>query len=277
MNKNPYDFFAENRRWASESSDSENARGSAPMRKVMFIVPICALVLLAVSMFLITEYSDNSRTLLDAWQNRSDYFHAEELHQNAEELTRMARSFAATGDPRYLEFFQVIQDIQDGESPRPTNYNLAYWDFVLDSAKQPESSDQLELEGPTVPLFNLLTETGINGSEVAMLQEALEKLDAQIEMETAAIADAQEGNFEAAIERLYSAEYLSAKAQVVNPMMAAIQSYDERSLQEVTRLDDRNDRLRIELLIIVGLLIFFVVTSFVLAFFIPHSGKKSEE
>ena len=278
MNKNPYDFFAENRRWASESSDSENARGSAPMRKVMFIVPICALVLLAVSMFLITEYSDNSRTLLDAWQNRSDFdFHAEELHQNAEELTRMARSFAATGDPRYLEFFQVIQDIQEGESPRPTNYNLAYWDFVLDSAQQPESSDQLELEGPTVPLFNLLTETGINGSEVAMLQEALEKLDAQIEIETSAIADAQEGNFEEAIERLYSAEYLSAKAQVVNPMMAAIQSYDERSLQEVTRLDDRNDRLRIELLIIVGLLIFFVVTSFVLAFFIPHSGKKSEE
>lgn len=248
------------------------------MRKVMFVVPICALVLLALSMFLITEYSDNSRNLLDAWQDRSDFdFHAEELHQNAEELTRMARSFVATREERYLEFFQMIQDIQSGELPRPANYNLAYWDFVLDSTKEPGSSDQLELEGRTIPLFNLLTDTGVNSREIALLQEAEEKLDVQIEMEKSAIAFAQEGNSKEAIELLYSGEYLSAKEQVVDPMMEAIQSYDTRSLQEVSRLDDRNDRLRVELLIIVGLLIFFVVSSFVLAFFIPHSDQKSEE
>ena len=285
MNKNPYDFFAENRRWTSESFDSENVGGSTSMRRVMFIVPICALVLLAVSVFLITEYSDNSRTLLDAWQDRSDFdFHAEELHQNAEELTRMARSYVATDDQRYLEFFQMIQDIQEGKLPRPANYNLAYWDFVLaqdselDSAEQSESSEQLELEGPTVPLFNLLAETGVNSSEISLLQEAGEKLNEQIEMEKSAIAAAQEGNLQEAIDLLYSEEYLNVKAQVVDPMMKAIKLYDDRSLSEVLRLDDRNDRLRVELLIIVSLLIFFVVSSFVLAFFIPHPDReKSEE
>lgn len=287
MNKNPYDFFAENRRWTSESFDSENVGGSTSMRRVMFIVPICALVLLAVSVFLITEYSDNSRTLLDAWQDRSDFdFHAEELHQNAEELTRMARSYVATDDQRYLEFFQMIQDIQEGNLPRPADYNLAYWDFVLapdpdselDSAEQSESSEQLQLEGPTVPLFNLLTETGVNSSEIFLLQEAREKLNEQIEMEKSAIAAAQKGNLQEAIDLLYSEEYLTVKAQVVDPMMEAIKLYDDRSFSEVSRLDDRNDRLRIELLIIVSLLIFFVVSSFVLAFFIPHPDReKSEE
>lgn len=278
MNKNPYDYFAGSRRWASKSFTSETAEGSDPMRRIMFIVPICALVLLAVSVFLITEYSDNSRILFDSWQDRDNfYFHADELHQNYEDLTRMARSYAATGDERYLGYHQAIQDIQAGKLPRPRDYNLAYWDFVLDSNSPLGSSGQLELEGQTVPLLDLLVETGVDGNEASLLHEAELNSSVQIEMESSAIVAAQTGNSQEANDLLYSAEYLRAKAQVMNPLLAAVQSYDEGSLSEISELESRNNRLRVELLVIVSLLIFFVVGSFVLAFFIPHSGKKKPE
>ena len=47
---------------------------------------------------------------------------AEELRQSSDDLIRMARAYAATGDGRYLEYFREIVEIRNGGAARPRDY-----------------------------------------------------------------------------------------------------------------------------------------------------------
>ena len=62
-------------------------------------------------------------------RNCSDLL-ADELRQSSDDLTRMARLYAITGVLRYREHFEEILAIRNGEAPRPSQYNLVYWDLV---------------------------------------------------------------------------------------------------------------------------------------------------
>jgi len=62
---------------------------------------------------------------------------AEELRRSSDDLTRMARTYAATGDIRFKNYFQTIVDIRDGKVPRPQDYNYIFWDFVTATHKIP--------------------------------------------------------------------------------------------------------------------------------------------
>ena len=53
---------------------------------------------------------------------------AYELRQTSDDLTRMARSYVATGEPRYLAWFREILAIRAGTAPRPVDYDGIYWD-----------------------------------------------------------------------------------------------------------------------------------------------------
>ena len=46
---------------------------------------------------------------------------ADELRQSSDDLTRMARTYAATGNPVYREYFQEILDIRNGTRNRPVH------------------------------------------------------------------------------------------------------------------------------------------------------------
>ena len=51
-----------------------------------------------------------------------------ELHQSSDDLTRMVRTYVATGNPIYKKYYQDIIDIRNGKMLRPKNYNQVYWD-----------------------------------------------------------------------------------------------------------------------------------------------------
>lgn len=55
---------------------------------------------------------------------------ANELKQSSDDLTRFARTYAATADPRYENYFQAILAIRDGKRPRPRDYGPFFWDQV---------------------------------------------------------------------------------------------------------------------------------------------------
>eukprot|EP01032_Pedospumella_encystans_P024380 gene24379-27575_t len=57
-------------------------------------------------------------------------FLASELRQSSDELTRMARSFAATGEPVYKQHFEQILAVRDGRLPRSAKHPDIYWDLV---------------------------------------------------------------------------------------------------------------------------------------------------
>lgn len=56
---------------------------------------------------------------------------ADELRQSSDDLTRMARAYVDTGDPRFESYFWKILAIRNGETARPARYERSYWDLVI--------------------------------------------------------------------------------------------------------------------------------------------------
>ena len=62
---------------------------------------------------------------------------ADQLRQSSDDLTRMVRTYAVTGDGRFEEYFYTILKIRDGKAPRPEHYNRIYWDFKVAGEEMP--------------------------------------------------------------------------------------------------------------------------------------------
>ena len=52
---------------------------------------------------------------------------ADELLQSSDDLSRMARSYTATGDVTFEQYYFAILDIRNGVAPRPLVYSPGYW------------------------------------------------------------------------------------------------------------------------------------------------------
>ncbi len=93
-----------------------------------FSVLILLLFALLGNLWLIFE---NEHSLIDVQKRRYESrLVAEELRRSSDDLTRMARTYVVTGDPRFLEYYKEISAIRDGKSPRPVKYENVYWDFI---------------------------------------------------------------------------------------------------------------------------------------------------
>ena len=66
---------------------------------------------------------------------------AAELRQSSDDLTRMARTYVDTGDPRFKAYYYRILAIRDGKVPRPETYGRVYWDFVTADHRYPAVPD----------------------------------------------------------------------------------------------------------------------------------------
>ena len=57
----------------------------------------------------------------------ASYLLAEEMRQSSDDLTRFARTYVSTGDSRYMDFFERVLAIRNGEAPRPQEYDSVFW------------------------------------------------------------------------------------------------------------------------------------------------------
>ena len=74
----------------------------------------------------------NQNSLLESQKVRfQSYQRADELRQSSDDLTRLARTFVMTGDPKFEEIYWDVLAIRNGEKPRPKNYERIYWDLVV--------------------------------------------------------------------------------------------------------------------------------------------------
>src|SRR4029077_9118967 len=95
---------------------------------------ICAalFVLITGSLYVVSQAVQTEADIAQAEARRyRSYKLADELRQSSDDLTRMARLYVVTGDPRYREYFEQILAIRDGQAPRPLDYGNVYWDFVV--------------------------------------------------------------------------------------------------------------------------------------------------
>jgi methyl-accepting chemotaxis protein len=167
---------------------------------------------------------------------------AAQLRASSDELTRMARTYVVTGDPRFETYFQAILDIRNGVAPRPEGYEGVYWDLVTATHRRPPTA------AAPAALLDLMREAGFTAAEFAALRTAQERSDALVALEDRAMHAmkgrfrGEDGNYsrvgepdpQLARSLVHGPEYHEAKAQIMAPVQTFLDLVGERTRAEVT-------------------------------------------
>lgn len=170
---------------------------------------------------------------------------SEELRQSSDDLTRMVRTYAVTGDPVYKRHFQEILDIRDGKMPRPVNYQYVYWELIGPNDQRPRPSAE------AIPLLTLMQQAGFTDQEFAKLADAKSNSDELAQIEVAAMALLEKmqptapADHQRAVKMLHDARYHEAKLGIMRSIAEAITLSDQRTLAAVNAAEARAFQLRV--------------------------------
>ena len=237
----------------------------------LLVISVAVLVLISGSLYVVSQAVKTEADIAQAEVQRyHSYQLADELRQSSDDLTRMARLYAVTGERRYRDYFGRILAIRDGKAPRPLDYGNIYWDFVVAWGKPPRR------DGRAVSLEYLMREAHFTDDELALLQQAKQRSDALVAIETRAIY-AVEGRFpdgqggftragrpdmDLARRLLHGQEYQRAKAEIMGPIQEFLTRVDSRTAAEVQQLRRRGERLHIVVIAGLGAAVILVLISF---------------
>ena len=213
-------------------------------------------------------YESNERQLLS-------YRLANELRQTSDDLTRMARTYAVTGNPLYLKQYQAVLDIRNGVIARPEQYYRAYWDFVIKEGMKPRPDSTVKRS-----LNQLMKDAGFTDSEFALLAETERRSNDLVKLETRAVM-AVEGKFEdgqggytqgepdLALARnlLHGPDYHAIKAKIMEPLDQFYVQMEERTAGEVKQAEIAFNRAQ-------TLFTIFLVTTVIVIALLVYSGKR---
>ncbi|WP_417455387.1 ATP-binding protein [Kiloniella sp.] len=195
---------------------------------------------------------------------------ADQLRQSSDDLTRMARSYAVTGQQRFDQYFNDILDIRDGKKSRPEGYNNIYWDFIL--------SGQVDNDAPkpAASILSLIEAIGVSDKELGFLAKAKSNSDDLVRLERKAFA-ALKGIFtdengeltkkaapdpKLATNILFSDAYHDAKAKIMRPINDFKTEVDRRLAHDIYVIEQRINNLTILASIFVLSTILFVIISY---------------
>ena len=205
-------------------------------------------------------------------QEHESYLLADEFRQSSDDLTRLARTFAITGNPRYEQQYLEVVAMRSGQKPRPVEPHRIYWDLVLDNAVRPRGP------GETRALLSAMKEAGFTDRELAMLGEANAKSDGLVALETRAM-NAAKGLFEdgngqytvkkerdlaLARELLHSADYDRMKGEIMKPVDAFFGAVEARTRGLVEEANASLSRIGSLMNLLLGALVVLVVATGVL-------------
>lgn len=148
----------------------------------------------------------------------NSYLLADELRQSSDDLTRMVRSYVATGDPRFKRQYLEILEIREGRKPRPLEPANVYWDLVADDEARPRGF------GTRAALIDLARGAGFTATEIDKLAEAKSASDelTRTEFSAMSLVDSSSPVSDAtrlrAVNLLEDAAYRAAKARVMRPI-----------------------------------------------------------
>ena len=251
-------------------------------RGVFVSLVVALLGLLGAGLFTLNLIVSNSRAAADAKLRRFQSLElVDHLRQTSDDLTRMARSFAVTGDPRFEQYFNRILAIRRGEAPRPVDYDRVYWDYVVASGSNPRA------DAAPVSLRELMEAAGFTSEEFATLREAEHRSDRLAVIEQVAMSavkglfEDEQGAFtrraapDPALARslLFGDEYHETKAEIMGLVDQVAQAVDKRTVGEVDALVFHGRELElIGLVLGVGALVVVVIL-----LMITVLGRRSEK
>ena len=222
--------------------------------KNLFLALLAALTLLLclVLLSVISLKSASDEVARSADLRYRSYLLADELRQSSDDLTRLARTYAVTGDAKYEKQYFDILDIRNGKKPRPEHYERIYWDFVAAGIDKPQP------DGATASLQALMKEAGFSEQEFAKLEEAQNNSDALVKNETIAmnavkgLFDDGTGQFtkkgdpdlELARKLTHDENYHKYKAQIMKPVDEFLELLDKRTSAAVEQAKQDETRMQ---------------------------------
>ncbi len=235
----------------------------------LFLVNIILLVLSVLAIFSLYESAKANNVLSD---NRlASIKAADEFRQGSDDLTRLARTYAITGDAKYEKMYFDVLDIRNGKKPRPEKYDQIYWDLVLDYGDKPKP------DGKHVVLKDYMKELGFSDKEFKLLAQADKNSNGLVQLEVEAM-NAVKGLFKDehgqytkqgkpdlayAAQLLHSNEYHAYKADIMRPVEQFLDELDSRTKQAV--IDKREDAISewVAIVLICALFVSSILSRFI--------------
>jgi methyl-accepting chemotaxis protein len=197
--------------------------------------------LLVFSLYRLGIAQESSRAA--ALHRYQSYLLADEFRQSSDDLTRLARTFVVTGDPKWESQYNAVLDIRNGKAPRPVENHRIYWDFLAASDEKPRP------DGRTISLQDLMREADFSEAEFETLREAQAKSDGLVDLEVLAInavkglfrgdgkafTEKREPDLELARNLLHSPEYHQFKRQIMFPVDKFFVLLDQRTQERIDR------------------------------------------
>jgi sigma-B regulation protein RsbU (phosphoserine phosphatase) len=263
-----------------------------PIKTGLLVLCVAVFVLIGGSLYVALQAVNTEADIAQAEVRRyHSYQLADELRQSSDDLTRMAQLYAVTGETRYREYFDRILAIRDGKAPRPLDYGNIYWDLMVAWGRPPRR------DGPAVSLEQLMREAHFTEDELALLQQAKQRSDALVAIETRAMnavqgrfSDGQGGfaragrpDMDLARRLLHGQEYHQAKAEIMGPIQEFFTRVESRTAAEVHQLRRRGERLHIVVIAGLGAAVVLVLISFAVVARYPfaavarHGGPASRD
>ncbi len=242
--------------------------------KKLFLFVFLGITILAIAvLIMIFVIFNNQRKLSHSEDIRfSSYLRAQELRQSSDDLTRLARTYVVTGNPKYEKMYWDILAIRDGKLPRPIQYEKIYWDYVSFDGKKPRP------DGEKIPLDTLFKQVGITKDEFLKLKESHDNSDGLVDLETVAmnavkgLFDDGSGNFnikgepnlELARNLMHSIDYHKEKVKIMEPIDDFFTLLDDRTKQTVEKYKAQSINYLFILIIFTVLLIFICLIGYVM-------------
>ena len=218
-----------------------------------------AVAMIAAAAVLFWLGTKNEESIAESWVKRERAYElADELRQTSDDLTRMARTYAVTGDERYQQWFAEILDIRNGAVPRPVDYHLVYWDLVTVEGTKPREA------GDPRALRDMMEEFGFTAAELALLEKSEDESNLLTKLENEAFEAIANGDREKAQELLHSVAYHEAKGAIMTPLLEFFQEINRRSDAELANLVARQANLNRSYYAVIVVLLLLVLGDAVL-------------
>ena len=215
-----------------------------------------ALVVLVLFVVSFRLYVDAERGIEHAHRQRlQSLLLADELRQSSDDLTRMVRTYAVTGDERYRRYFNEIFAIRNGDLPRLVDYHHIYWDLVDETDRRPRPAEY------TVALLDLMRDAGFTETELSQLVSAKEASDALTKIEQEAmrlVASGVPQLREQALGILHDTAYHQAKAGIMQPIDQLYNMMRQRTDAAVLTAEQRARLLR-ALFVLLGVMLLWLL------------------
>jgi PAS domain S-box-containing protein len=212
--------------------------------EVFFII-----ILAFFAVFLLIKQGNAQKKLASSGALRYEsYLLADQLRQSSDDLTRMVRTYVATGNKKFEQLFWDILDIRNGKKQKPLNYERVYWDFItVDNPVPPFKNDKkialeelMKRAGFTEKEFELLAVSKLRSDELVNLEKTALDLMKNITSEKKEdVPFEKQLGREKAIQILFGKEYHLAKKSIMEPINEFYESIDKRTLQNVLKRESQ--------------------------------------